>query len=156
VPAKRAPAGAKNLLAQMERDLGAIRRALRKPFEEEAARSGLTVPQTAVMQAVFHRPGISLKDLSREVSLAHSTVSGIVDRMEKHGLLERRVDPSDGRVSRIQTTAAVNRFVRERIPELHRGPLGRALEKASPAERGKIAWALRRLRALLEKPSGGA
>jgi DNA-binding MarR family transcriptional regulator len=113
-------------------------------------RGGLTVPQTAVMRTVFNREGISLKDLSREMSLAHSTVSGIVDRLEKCGLLERRVDAKDGRVSRIHATGAVKKFVRERVPELRRGPLGRALEKASPAERAKIAWALRRLRALLE------
>jgi DNA-binding MarR family transcriptional regulator len=41
------------------------------------------VPQSAVIQAVVKHDGISLKDLSREVSLAHSTVSGIVDRLEK-------------------------------------------------------------------------
>lgn len=134
----------------MEKDLGAIRRALRKPLETEMARGELTVPQTAVMRVVVRRSGVSLKDLSGEVSLAHSTVSGIVDRLEKRGMVERRADPEDGRTSRIYPTAVVAEFVREQIPRLSRGPIEDALERATKAERAAIGEALRRLRELLE------
>ena len=134
----------------MEKDLGAIRRALRKPLETEMARGELTVPQTAVMRVVVRRGGVSLKDLSGEVSLAHSTVSGIVDRLEKRGMVERRADPEDGRTSRIYPTAVVAEFVREQIPRLSRGPIEDALERATSAERAAIGEALRRLRELLE------
>jgi DNA-binding MarR family transcriptional regulator len=135
---------------QMERDLSAIRRLMRKPLAEEFAKGALTVPQKAVMQVVVRREGVNLKDLSREVSLAHSTVSGIVDRLEKQGLIERRADAADGRVSRIHASAAVKEFLRETMPALSRGPLGAALEQASAEERRQIGWALRRLRELLE------
>lgn len=134
----------------MERDLRAIRRTLHRPFEEEIAKGGLTVPQKAVMQVIVGRDGISLKDLSSAVSLAHSTVSGIVDRLEKRGMIERRPDPRDGRVSSIHASAPVTKFVREKIPELSRGPLAKALERATADERKRIGSALRRLRELLE------
>jgi MarR family transcriptional regulator, organic hydroperoxide resistance regulator len=94
--------------------------------------------------------GISLKDLSREVSLAHSTVSGIVDRLEKRGMLERRTDAADGRVTRIHPTQVVQQFVHKRIPALTRGPLEAALERAQPEERPKLERAVSRLRELLE------
>lgn len=142
--------GAKAEAERMERDLSAIRRAMRKPLEAEFAKGGLTVPQKAVMQVVVSRNGVSLKDLSNEVSLAHSTVSGIVDRLEKQGLAERRVDASDGRVSRIHASAPVADFLRDKLPALSTGPLGEALEWASTEERKQIGWALRRLRELLE------
>ena len=64
------------LAGQMELDLSGIRRALRRPLEAEVAKGGLTMPQTNVMQVVVRHDGISLKDLSHAVSLAHSTVSG--------------------------------------------------------------------------------
>ena len=144
------PADTSEETEQMERDLSAIRRALRRPFESEIAKGGLTPPQKAVMHEVISRDGVSLKDLSKAVSLAHSTVSGIVDRLEKQGLLERRPDAIDGRISRIHATAPVTDFVRDRIPELRRGPLNRALEPASAEERAQIGSALRRLRELLE------
>ena len=135
---------------RIERDLGVIRRALRKPLESAVAKGGLTVPQTAVMRAVVQCPGVLLRDLSRQVSLAHSTVSGIVDRLEKRGMIERRPDPADRRVSRIHPAAAVTEFVREQIPRLSRGPLESALARAKPGERAAIADAVRRLRELLE------
>ena len=135
---------------RMAQDLSGIRRALRKPLDSEVAKGGLTVPQTAAMRVVVRSPGIVLRDLSREVSLAHSTVSGIVDRLEKRGLIERRADPEDGRTSRIYPAAAVTEFVREQLPRLSRGPLEGALDRASAQERSAIGEALRRLRELLE------
>jgi len=135
---------------EMERDLSAIRRMMRKPLEAEVTRGNLTVPQKSVMAVVVRHEGISLKDLSAAMSLAHSTVSGIVDRLERQGLVERRTDANDGRVSLIHATAAVREFVREKIPELSRGPLSAALDRATAAERAQIGAALRRLRELLE------
>ena len=136
--------------AEMERNLSAIRRMMRKPFHDEISKGNLTVPQKAVMGVVVRHEGISLKELSAAVSLAHSTVSGIVDRLEKRRLVERRADANDGRISRIRAAAVVRDFVREKIPELSRGPLTAALERASAEERTDIAAALRRLRELLE------
>lgn len=136
--------------AQIERDLAAIRRAMRKPLEVEYAKANVTVPQKAVMQVVVFHPGTTLKDLSRAVSLAHSTVSGIVDRLEKRRLLERRTDPSDGRISRLYASAAVTQFINERIPAMRSGPLISGLARASAHDRAGILWALQRLRKLLE------
>jgi DNA-binding MarR family transcriptional regulator len=138
------------LAGQMERDLSVIRKALRKPLEAEVSRGELTMPQKAVMQVVVRNHGISLKDLGREVNLAHSTVSGIVDRLAKRGMLERRSDSEDGRFARIHPTAEVEAFVRELMPALMRGPLERALKRATKEERSTIGNALRRLAELLE------
>jgi DNA-binding MarR family transcriptional regulator len=136
---------------RLESDLGAIRRALRRPLESEVAQGGLTVPQTAFMRIVVRVPGISLKDLSREVSLAHSTVSGIADRLEQRGLIERRVDEKDGRFIRIFPTAPVTEWVGERMHALRTRPLTEALLRASEQERAAIETALRRLRELLDQ-----
>ena len=139
------------LASEMEQELRGIRRAMRLPFEAEIAKGGLTAPQISVMREIVRHEGINLRDLSRAVSLAHSTVSGIVDRLQKRGILERRPDPQDGRVSCIHPTAAVQEFVRDRIPALTRGPLLDALGRATDAERTNMRIALRRLRELLEK-----
>lgn len=139
------------LAEQMERDLAVIRRALRKPLEAMVAQGELTVPQTAVMREVVAHDGISLKDLSHAVSLAHSTVSGIVDRLETRGMISRRADERDGRISRIYPSTEVAEFVRTQIPAISRGPLRQALERATEAERNQIGKALRRLRELVEE-----
>ena len=148
---KKTPKARTDALADaIERDLGSIRRMMRKPFHDEISKGNLTVPQKAVMGVVVRHEGIRLKDLSAAMSLAHSTVSGIVDRLEKQGLVERRADANDGRISLIHATAPVRDFVRERLPELIHGPLSAALERATAEERAEISGALRRLRELLE------
>lgn len=135
---------------RIETDLRNIRRALRRPLESEAAKSGLTMPQTAVMRIVVRENGINLKRLSHEVGLAHSTVSGIVDRLEKRKLLERCTDSHDGRNIRIYPTLPVTEFVRKRIPQLERGPLAVALGQVTEAEREEIGNAVQKLRKLVE------
>lgn len=137
------------LAGRMERDLSAIHHAMRKPLRSEVAKGELTRPQTAVMQIVVGRPGINLRELSREVSLAHSTVSGIVDRLEKRGMVERAADEGDGRIVRVRPTAAVTTWIEEQLPQLRVGPLERALERAEPEERKHLAEAVARLRKLL-------
>ena len=139
------------LAEQMERDLGTIRKALSRPLEGEVARGELTAPQMSVMRVVVRNNGISLKELSASVNLAHSTVSGIVDRLERRGMLQRKADAQDARISRIYPTPAVQEFVRDQIPALARRPLQGALERASQAERTAMGDAVRRLRELLEQ-----
>lgn len=136
---------------RLEADLSAIRRLQRRLLESEFEKGNLTIPQKAAMRVIVRHQGISLKDLSREISLAHSTVSGIIDRLEKRGLVERRSDEADGRVARIHATAIVAKFLRNEMPSLVLGPLQRALAIAQPEERLQIEGALRRLRELLEK-----
>src|SRR5215831_18013029 len=80
----------RQLALELEQHLTAIRQQIRRPVEAEFARGGLTGPQRSVMEALFKSDGRSLKELTAQVGLAHSTVSGIVDRLEKRGLIERR------------------------------------------------------------------
>lgn len=130
---------------EVDRLLGAVRQTLRQPVETEFARGGLTGPQRSLMQVLVHSDGMSLKELSRQMGLAHSTVSGIVDRLEKQGLVERRLDQSDRRLSRIAPSKVVRDFVREALPALMIHPLLEALRRAKPAERATIVEGLRTL-----------
>src|SRR5438270_63266 len=75
------------LAQQTERQLNTIQRSMRQRLQAEFARGSLTGPQRLVMSALVRTQGLSLKELSHRVSLAHSTVSGIVDRLAKRGFI---------------------------------------------------------------------
>ncbi len=136
---------------QIDRDLRAIRQALQRPAEAEFARGELTGPQRAIMHSIVTSEGLSLKELSREAGLAHSTVSGIVDRLEKRGMVTRQTDEQDGRFTRIFPSAEVKAFVRDKLPALTVNPLVDALGRAKPAERAVISEGLSALRRLLDQ-----
>lgn len=131
---------------EIDEHLKRVRRVLRQPLETEFARGGLTGPQRSVMQAAVHSNGMSLKDLSNSVGLAHSTVSGIVDRLVKKGLLARQSDKKDRRLSLIVPSRQVRDYVRNKLPALTIHPLLEALRRAKPAERAAILDGLRILR----------
>jgi DNA-binding MarR family transcriptional regulator len=135
---------------EVEGHLSAVRQMLRQPVEAEFARGNLTGPQRGVMQTLFHAGGLHLKELSRRVGLAHSTVSGIVDRLEKRGLVERRPDPADGRASTIVVSGRVRDYMRQTYPAVVLHPVMVALRRAKPADRAAILDGLRTLRRAVE------
>ncbi len=140
-----------NMAQEIDQHLRAIRRTLRQPVEAEFSKSGLTGPQRSVMQEIV-RVGapLSLKEASRQVGLAHSTVSGIVDRLERQGLVERQTDKKDHRVKLIVASKVVRQYVRDTLPTLVMHPLLEALRRAKPAERREVLEGLRTLRRVLD------
>jgi DNA-binding MarR family transcriptional regulator len=139
------------LAQEVDQHLSVIRQRLREPLETEFARGGLTGPQRMVMQALVQSEGLSLKQLSAQVSLAHSTVSGIVDRLQARGMVVRSRDEADGRATVIAPSGPVRDFLANRMPELAISPLAEALRGASDSEQATVLRGLRKLRALIEQ-----
>src|SRR5262249_21999795 len=136
----------------IDRDLRAIRARLRRPVEAAIARGNLTGPQLSVMHALAESPGMSLKELSAHLGLAHSTVSGIIDRLEEQGLVERQTNETDKRSTRIVVTEQVRAFLRDTLPGLSLHPLMEALRRADAMQRRAIVKGLKTLRQVLENP----
>lgn len=103
------------------------------------------------LEELTREDGLSLKELSARMALSHSTVSGIVDRLEWRGLVGREPNPNDGRYSRILLSEEVRDYVRQMSPSRSLGPIPRALRLASPEERSQIFDGVGTLRRLLEK-----
>ena len=141
----------RQLALEIEQHLTAIRQEIRRPVEAEFAKGGLTGPQRTVMQALVQSDGLSLKELTTRVGLAHSTVSGIVDRLEKRGLLQRQPNLNDRRHTRIVVSAVVRDFMEKRYPILAAHPLFDALRLANSVERRAIVTGILTLRKLVDK-----
>ena len=135
----------------LDRDLRVIRQMLRQPIEAEIVRGGLTGPQQSAMHILVRFNGMSLKALSKELGLAHSTVSGIIDRLEKQGLAKRQPDEADLRFTKVVVTDVVRDYLRDTWPTLEMHPLADALHSATPAERQQILEGMGALRRILER-----
>lgn len=68
--------------------------------------TGITPSQLAVLQVIagYAKKPPTFTAVVRELNLAPSTVSGIMKRLERDGLVERIREPADLRVSRVQLT----------------------------------------------------
>ena len=128
----------------------AIRRLSRRGVQAHLEQSGLTMPQVNLLRALAREDGLTVDELGRRMCLAHSTVSGIVDRLAKKGLVERRVDEFDRRRTRVFTSSAVTRYI-ESTSSPWVSLLSGALARASESERTGIVDSLCTLRRLLEE-----
>ncbi len=138
----------------IDRALQVIHRELRRPAESGMNRAPLTVPQMralAILTLPENLNGMALKDLTRALGLSQSTVSGMVDRLERLKLARRRVDAQDRRLTRVEAAEEVKTYVQKEVIEQRLGAMMRALGKASPAERARILQALETLERLLVK-----
>jgi DNA-binding MarR family transcriptional regulator len=64
----------------------------------EAALAGtpLTVASCSMLIAVLEQPGITVAEISRRIPKTQQTISQVVARLEKLGLIERRLGPVRG------------------------------------------------------------
>ena len=65
---------------------------------------GLTATQYIVLARLWTEDGISLTELGDHLSLDSPTLTGIIDRMERDGLVERKRNDGDRRVVRVYLT----------------------------------------------------
>jgi MarR family transcriptional regulator, organic hydroperoxide resistance regulator len=143
--------------ARIHEQLEAIRRVVDESIWA-AARSQpvpLTRPQLLALDVLVEEwrqsgGGLSLSELSSRMGLAHSTVSGIVDRLERRGLLERRPRAEDRRFVDIALTEGVREWVAHDLPASRLRPLAAAMEAATARERTAVLKGVETLRRLLE------
>lgn len=131
-----------------------IWRLLRRQLEADVAMSGLTAPQVQALDVLAAGDGLSVTELSERLGLTHGTVSGIVDRLEKRGLLARTPDPRDRRYTRLVLSEPVREYLKQRLPQRTQSPVAVALAHATPAERAQVVAGLQTLWRLLSAPGG--
>ncbi len=76
----------------------------RRITKELARRAELTGPQLTVIKMLETVGDLSLSDLSDRIRAQNSTVTGIIDRMEREGLVQRARSTEDRRVVHIRLT----------------------------------------------------
>ncbi|OJH42393.1 MarR family winged helix-turn-helix transcriptional regulator [Cystobacter ferrugineus] len=77
--------------------LWAVDHGLQSTSKRMESTLGLTGPQRLVLRLVGRFPGITAGRLAHIMHVHPSTLTGVLKRMEKRGLLERKSDPLDGR-----------------------------------------------------------
>ena len=98
----------------------------RRITKELAKRADLTGPQLTVVKLLEQVGDLSLSELSDRIRAQNSTVTGIIDRMEREGLVLRERSKEDRRVVHIKLTPKGHTLAKE-IPvepmEIFKGAL---------------------------------
>jgi len=103
-------------------------RALRQSGERKLARLGLRLGQELILLQLADQDALSQSCLAERLGVEQATISIMLRRMEKAGLVRRRTDRADARVTRVCATrkgrslvAPVHRLWREQEHDLLKG-----------------------------------
>ena len=113
-------------------------------FSERVRPLGATLQMWRVLAALHEKDGRRMGDLSDTTSIEVSTLTRLVDSMEKKGLVARRRDGKDARAVLLHVAPAGRRLTQRILPIAERYEEV-ALAGFNAAEADKLKAALRRL-----------
>lgn len=103
--------------------------------------TGLTSPQLWALKVLFEHAPLRVNELAQRMYLHPSTVVGIVDRLEHHGLVKRQRETRDRRAVKVSLTPSAKVLV-SKVPAVAQGLLLAGLDKLSDRQVGLLARGL--------------
>lgn len=134
---------------EVMQNLRRIVKALQEYSSSVEKQFGLTGPQLWALWELHRRGPLSLKGLSGRMHLDPSTVTGVVDRLARRGLVSREPDPSDRRRVILSLTPEGQATVKA-APHPAQGQLIHALRVMSAAQVEQLSQNLRLLVEVME------
>jgi DNA-binding MarR family transcriptional regulator len=112
-------------------------------------RVGLTGPQLLILQEIANAGEVSVGEVAKAISLSQGTVTGILERMEKRGLVTRRRSDLDRRRVMVEVTAS-GKSLLETAPPLMQEAFVERFSGLQDWEQTMILCSLQRLVALMD------
>ena len=132
---------------ELMRLLWALDHGLQSTSKRMAVSLGITGPQRLVIRIVGRFPGISAGELADILCLHPSTLTGVLQRLERRWILIRKRDPDDGRRTLLSLTSRGLGH-----DAVHAGTVEAAVRSAlSKVSRRKIALAREALKILSDE-----
>lgn len=113
-------------------------------FRTHFGRLNLTFPQALVLDVLGEEGAVPISALAERTGSANSTISGIVDRLEKLGLARRTRSENDRRVIYVSVTQQY-RDMREKAKTDVSGYFNSLLDTLGPEDKAMVATALQKL-----------
>jgi len=111
-----------------------VSRKMTRITKEKLIPYGLTTTQFFLLTALYEEDGLPISVLAQNVALDKATLTGLIDRLERDDLTERRADPEDRRAIRIHLTEKAE-GLRKELTELYHDNNGMFLSLLSREEK---------------------
>jgi DNA-binding MarR family transcriptional regulator len=128
---------------------GEIRRRLRETFD-------MTLPRFDLMAQLDRTPnGMTLGELSQRMMVSNGNVTGLVERLQAQGLVERRPAPNDRRAQLVNLSADGRKTFRA-MARTHEDWVAEMFSTMSPDDTESLMQILGRAKASVRKSIAGA
>lgn len=132
--------------------VGSIRKLVRSVYlngSKTSRRFGLTGSQSAVLRNLVLNGPLSSAGLSRRLYVTPANITGIIDRLEKKGLVDRIRKPGDRRISLITLTEA-GKHLSATLPDTIERKLVAGLADLESAEIQRLGRAMEQILQLVD------
>lgn len=143
-----ADAAAGTMVAEIMDNIRRVFQVVNEQSKKVERETGLTGPQVWAIKVIASEAPVRVSELAQRMYLHPATVVGILDRLEKRGLIARTRSTEDRRVVEVSLTADGRRLV-EHTPEVASSTITRGLESLEPTELAIIGHGLERLTVIL-------
>lgn len=127
-----------------------VMQSMKRSMDQEFKGINMTGPQGMLIGILMHFDKMKISDLSEKLQLSNSTVSGIIDRLEKQGLVERTRSNEDRRVVYVTVTPEFRKNAQEHFKRIEI-KYEEMMNEATPEEVEAIRKGLRTLEKVLER-----
>jgi MarR family transcriptional regulator, organic hydroperoxide resistance regulator len=105
-------------------------RKITKFYNRRLRRFGITYNHLFILTCLWEQDGVNVKNLSKQLFLDSSSLTGHLDRLERRGLVLRRNDPEDRRAVQVFLTDK-GRYLKDQLEPIGL-ELKHTLEKGVP------------------------
>ena len=126
--------------------LGMIRDSFKRidrDAEKNLSKTGLSFAEFRILN-LLHDGSCSMSRLSTEIALTQAGITGVVDKLEAHGFVERVRSNEDRRVVTISITSKGQEILRK-AQRVHKEFVERSLGSLDPEELRELSLILRKL-----------
>jgi DNA-binding MarR family transcriptional regulator len=107
----------------------------------------LTVPQADVIFTLGNTDGLTFREIGAKTLITKGTLTGVIDRLEKKGLVRRVACNDDRRCTRVTLTAKGNRVFEKEFPRQIEY-LKQRFDRLSQSDRQAALRSLKKIREL--------
>ena len=136
-------------ISEIMQSLRRIFKAIQDYSHEVSEKFGITGPQLWALKTISQNESLSLSDLGKRMYLHPSTITGVIDRLEKKRYVTRIRDQVDRRVIYVQLTAEGKRLAK-RAPNPAQGKMIYGLKNLKRRELNLIYDSLQKLVEIME------
>ncbi|ALV21084.1 MULTISPECIES: MarR family winged helix-turn-helix transcriptional regulator [Carnobacterium] len=102
-------------------------------IKKDMIKYGVNPTEFAVLELLYHKGEQQIQHLGKKILLASSSITYVVDKLEKKGYVERKPSPTDRRVIHANITESGKAFMDNAFPK-HKELIGQVFEELSEEE----------------------
>jgi len=110
---------------------------------------GLTTTQFDIVATLGNQPPMTCKELGEKTLVSKGTMTGVLERLEAKGLIEKFMNADDGRSYKIGLSKSGDRLFKKVFPE-HVEYLGKSIGKLSKKEIEHAVTVLREVKTIFK------